>query len=249
MKHIIENIINKHLLPAEDYIYGFADLSGLLEKKFAGFNFGISIGLRLDDNIVDRIINGPTYEYYLHYKKANENLAQLTKEISTELNMNDIETYYISPSVTISDLDTVYSETLSTDLSHKMVATRAGLGWIGKTDLFISQEFGPRLRLVSILIKSPVTSKSASFDFSKCGKCNKCVDICPAKAANGKLWNINVDRNEFFDPHKCRNQCAEFGRSRLGMDTRICGMCIAACPVGQQKRGNKNYLPDKLLSS
>jgi epoxyqueuosine reductase QueG len=243
MTGIIENILNKHLLPAEDYIYGFADLTGLLQEKFAGFNFGISIGLRLDTDIVDKIIDGPTYEYYLHYKKVNENLALLTKEISSELNMNDIETFSISPSVTISDLDKIYSETLRTDLSHKMVATRAGLGWIGKTDLFISKEFGPRLRLVSILIKSPAKSKSNPIDISRCGKCNICVEICPAKAANGKLWDINVDRDEFFDPHKCRKQCAEFGRSRLGMDARICGICIAACPVGQQKKGNKTICP------
>lgn len=236
MTHIIENIINKHLLPAEDYIYGFADLTGLLHEKFTGFNFGISIGLRLDTEIVDKIIDGPTFEYYMHYKKANETLALLTKVIATELNLNNIETYNISPTVPISDLDTVYSETLSTDLSHKMVATRAGMGWIGKTDLFISRIFGPGIRLVSILIKSPVISKSGPVNSSRCGKCNKCVEICPAKAANGKLWNINVDRNEFFDPHKCRNQCAEFGRSRLGMDARICGICIAACPVGHQKR-------------
>ena len=236
MTVVIENIIRKHLLPAENYIYGFADLTGLLQGKFAGFNFGISIGLRLDTDIVDKIIDGPTYEYYLHYKKANVDLAQLTKEISSDLNINDIETFNISPTVTISDLNTVYSETLSTDLSHKMVATRAGLGWIGKTDLFISKEFGPRLRLVSILIKSPVRSESGSVDISRCGECKKCVEICPAKAANGKLWDITVERNEFFDPHKCRNQCAEFGRSRLGMDARICGICIAACPVGRQKK-------------
>lgn len=233
MTGIIENIINKHLLPPKDYIYGFADLTGLLQEKFIGFNFGISIGLRLNTDIVDKIIDGPTYEYYLHYKKVNENLALLAKVISADLNNNGIETFNISPSVTISDLDTIYSETLSTDLSHKMVATRAGLGWIGKTDLFISREFGPRLRLVSILIKSPVISKSGSVDLSRCGKCNKCVDICPPKAANGKLWDITVGRDEFFDPHKCRRQCAEFGRSRLGMDARICGMCIAACPVGK----------------
>jgi epoxyqueuosine reductase len=248
MTGIIENILNKHLIPAEDYIYGFADLTGLLQEKFEGFNFGISIGIRLDTDIVEKIIDGPTYEYYQHYKKANENLALLTKEISTDLNMNDIETYIVSPTVSISDLDTVYSETLSTDLSHKMVATRAGLGWIGKTDLFISMEFGPRLRLVSILIKSQVRSKSGPVDISRCGKCNKCVEICPAKAANGKLWNISVYRNEFFDPHKCRKQCAVFGKTLLGMDARICGICIAVCPVGQQKRRNKNYLPDQLLS-
>ena len=32
MIRIIENIIREHLLPAENYIYGFANLTGLLEK-------------------------------------------------------------------------------------------------------------------------------------------------------------------------------------------------------------------------
>jgi epoxyqueuosine reductase QueG len=119
-----------------------------------------------------------------------------------------------------------------------MVATRAGLGWIGKTDLFISKEFGPRLRLVSILLKTPVKSESNPVNISRCGYCNICVDICPAKAANGKLWDITVDREEFFDPWKCRNQCVEFGITRLGIDARICGICVAVCPVGREKTSN-----------
>ena len=114
-----------------------------------------------------------------------------------------------------------------------MVATRAGLGWIGKTDLFISKKFGPRLRLVSILLKTPVKAKSKPVDTSRCGKCSICVDICPAKAANGQLWNIITDRNKFYDPWKCRNQCAEFGRIKLGQDARVCGICVSACPVGK----------------
>jgi epoxyqueuosine reductase QueG len=117
-----------------------------------------------------------------------------------------------------------------------MVATRAGLGWIGKTDLFISREFGPRLRLVSILLKTPVKPKLKPVDMSRCGNCSICVDICPAKAANGKLWDITVDREVFYDPWKCRNQCAEFGMNRLGLDVRICGICVAACPIRYEYR-------------
>src|SRR5664280_3908719 len=108
MTDIIENIIRKHLLPAENFIYGFADLTGLLHKKFKGFNFGISIGLRLDSIIVDKIIDGPTPEYYLHYKKANQDLALLTERICRELNRNEIEAFNISPTVSTSDLDTIY---------------------------------------------------------------------------------------------------------------------------------------------
>ena len=241
---MIEKIIKTHLLPEEYYIFGFADLTGLLDKKFEGFNFGISIGRILDYTIVDKIIDGPTKEYYLHYRQVNEELEQLTIEISKDLNANGIESINIEPTISTSDLDSKYSVMLRTDVSHKMVATRAGLGWIGKTDLFISKYNGPRLRLVSILLKTPVIPKSKPVDKSRCGTCNICVDICPAKAANGKLWETTVKREEFFDPWKCRKQCADFGRLRLGMDARVCGMCVAACPIGLK---NMNISMPKLL--
>ena len=229
----IEEILLKHLNPAENFIYGFADLTGLLDKKFEGFNWGISIGRKLDKAIVDQIINGPTKEYYSHYRQINVELELLTKAITCDLLENNIESLDIEPTVSTSDLDSKYSLMLKTDISHKMVATRAGLGWIGKTDLFVSKEVGPRLRLVSMLIKIPVTPHSKPINKSRCGSCNVCVESCPAKAANGLLWDINVKREDFFDPWKCRKQCSDFGRTKLGMDARVCGMCIAACPIGR----------------
>lgn len=230
---MIEAILKSHLQPPEKYIYGFANLTGLLDPKFAGFNWGISIGRKLDDSIVDPVVNGPTREYYSHYKLINKELDQLSADISEDLNSKGIESMNIESTVSTSDLDSNYSVMLRTDLSHKMVATRAGLGWIGKTDLFISKKVGPRLRLVSVLLKTPVIPKSKPVDKSRCGKCNICVEICPAKAANGILWDISVKREEFFDPWKCREKCAEFGRSRLGADARVCGICVAVCPIGK----------------
>ncbi len=233
---MIEEILKKHLNPEQDYIYGFADLTGLLDKKFEEFRYGISIGKKLTNSKVDPIVDGPTIEYYTHYKQINTDLAQLTNNISKDLNDKGIESMNIEPTVTTNDLDTTYSKTLRTDLSHKMVATRAGLGWIGKTDLFISKKIGPRLRLVSILLKSKVIPVSKPINRSRCGTCNICVEICPAKAANGVLWDINVKREDFFDPWKCRKQCAEFGKTRLGLDARVCGICVAVCPVGQKSK-------------
>jgi epoxyqueuosine reductase QueG len=238
MQRQIVEIIRRHLVPAENYIYGFADLTGLLNRKFEGFNYGISLGRKLDNSIVDNITDGPTMEYYFHYRKINEELTLLSKNISAELNQNNIETITISPTVSTEELDTVYFSTLRTDLSHKMVATRAGLGWIGKTDLLITKKFGPRLRLTSILLKDPVIPESRPMDISRCGTCGICVEICPASAANGKMWDITVERDEFFDAQKCRNQCAEFGRSRLSMDARVCGICVSACPIGQEHTSN-----------
>jgi ferredoxin len=231
MQEKINQIISS-LIPPENYIYGFADLTGLLDNKFSGFNYGISIGRGLDYAIVHNITDGPTMEYYSHYRQINEELSLISGRICAVLNANHIETINIPPTVSTEELDTIYFKTLRTDLSHKMVATRAGLGWIGKTDLLITRKFGPRLRLTSILLKERVVSETKPTDSSRCGSCCICVDICPAQAATGTAWNINIGREKFFDAGKCRNQCAEFGRSRLSTNARVCGMCVAACPIG-----------------
>lgn len=139
----------------------------------------------------------------------------------------------VEPTVSTAALDAKYAVSLRTDLSHKMVATRAGLGWIGKTALFISERFGPRLRLVTILTTTPIRYGRTPVNHSLCGACRLCVEACPASAATGQLWDFTLDRDIFFNAHKCREMCHEFGKSRLHEDARICGICISVCPVGK----------------
>lgn len=232
---MIKEIVEQNLKPAEDYIFGFADLRGLLKKKFDQFNYGISIGKRLDAGIVDSIKDGPTIEYYNHYKKINSELAGLTGKITSDLRKIGIKALPVEPTISAGPegYDKEYLKTLSVDLSHKMVATRAGLGWIGKTDLFISRDFGPRLRLVSILLRQDPGISAIPVENSECGKCRICVVRCPANAANGMEWNVNIKRDEFFDPHKCREKCGELAMQKLKVETRICGLCVSVCPLGK----------------
>jgi epoxyqueuosine reductase QueG len=232
MQTEIIRILSRHLVPDSNFIYGIADLGGLLDDDFGDFRYAISIGKKLDETIVSGIKGGPTHEYYTHYRSMNTDLSELSQKIAGDLRKAGNEIRRIEPSVTTDQLDTVYETTLRTPLSHKMAATLAGLGWIGKTDLFISKKFGPRLRLVTILTSTPLKTMLKPIKKSRCGTCNLCVEACPAKAANGKLWDTTVDRDEFFDAFKCRKQCAEFGRTRLSMDARVCGICVAVCPVG-----------------
>jgi len=231
MQNKIEELLRARLVPASDYVFGYADLTGLIGHEFGGFTYAISIGKKLDFRIVGSITEGPTMEYYSHYRKMNADLSALSLDIAGELNRKGIRTRLIDPSVTTEQLDTIYEKTLRTPFSHKMAATRAGLGWIGKTDLFISKRFGPRLRLVTILTDTPLRPGNRAINKSRCGNCNLCVDACPAGAANGKSWDVTVDRDEFFNAFLCRQQCAEFGRTRLQLDARVCGMCVSVCPV------------------
>jgi len=241
---MILDLLKNNLHPNDEFIFGLADLTGLVDKKFGEFQYGISIGKKLDNRIVDAIENGPTMNYYNHYHQINKELAAHSAKIKDELKKIGIESIAIEPTVYPGSKELErpeYINHLTAELSHKMVATRAGLGWIGKTDLFISKKFGPRLRLVSLLINQKPEQISFPIETSSCGNCKICVESCPAKAATGKLWNIDVHRDKFFDAQKCKKKCAELAKNLLGIDKRICGICVSVCPIGKKESKNQDY--------
>jgi epoxyqueuosine reductase QueG len=235
----LESIISKRLIPSADYIYGFADMNGLLPDEYKNYPLGISIGKRLDDKIVNTVATGPNMAYYSHYKQVNSELETISNSIVDDLADRGVKSIAIFPTLILSSEEfKPYLKDLRYKISHKMVATRAGLGWIGKTDLFVSKKFGPRLRLVSILVESAPKNEIKPVEESQCGSCNICVKICPAQAANGITWNVNTYRDEFFDAHKCWAKCHEFGMKIFNRDVGICGICVALCPMGQKRYSN-----------
>jgi epoxyqueuosine reductase QueG len=231
---MIGSLIEKHLTPKGEFIFGFADLRGLLHPKFSNYPFGISLGKKLDDSILDNLVEGPTLDYYNHYNNINKDLADLTQRIHEDLHSIKINSIPIKPTISSgSGGYEKYLKSLSYDISHKMVATRAGLGWIGKTDLLISKKFGPRLRLVTILLDRDPGVTAIPIDKSNCGRCNICVIKCPAQAANGMLCSTKIPRDHFFNASKCREKCGELAKQRLNVDVRICGLCVSVCPIGK----------------
>jgi len=74
-----------------------------------------------------------------------------TELISILLKTYHIDAYPIKATVEDNEIDGTYKKTLRYPFSHKLAATRSGIGWIGKTDLLITSRFGPRVRLASIL--------------------------------------------------------------------------------------------------
>jgi epoxyqueuosine reductase len=229
---LIHEIIKRELIPSGNYVFGFAGINGLIDNKYSDFKYGISIGRRLDDGIINEIVLGPTLAYYHYYRQINLELSVVAGKIKTGLNHHGINAVVIEPTVPVNDKQgKEFMQNLTVDVSHKMVATRAGLGWIGKTDLLISKAFGPRLRLVSLLISQKPKSVAKPVEKSLCGNCRICVDTCPAQAASGHLWKAGVHRDTFFNARKCRDKCGELARQILHTDIRICGICVAVCPI------------------
>jgi epoxyqueuosine reductase QueG len=232
----IDRINEKHLDEKGEYLYGYADLSGLLETRWVTTTHALVIAKRLDDKIVDGIIEneGPTEEYLDLYLETNQHLDELAAGIVKDLEKEGIKAVFVKASAPNEELGLDFPNTLRSDFSHKMAATRAGLGWIGKTDLLVTHKYGPRVRFVTILADRPLGAPGTPIDQGHCGDCMVCVSECPAKTSTGESWTINLDRDQFYDAFKCRDHCQSITKEKTGKDRTICGICVAVCPFGRK---------------
>lgn len=227
--------IKERLLEKGASIVGFADLKNVSDTQREGFRYGISIAVALNPIIITGIENGPTREYYDEYIRINNLLDQLD-EYAAKI----IEDHGFRAVSKVRKSVHADETTLSTILPHKTVATRAGIGWIGKCALLITKEFGSAIRLSTVLTDAKLDVGSP-INESKCENCSSCKKSCPSNAVLGVNWKVDMDRAIYFDAFKCRDE----GRKRsdkLGVEERICGKCILVCPWTQRylkSKGNK----------
>ena len=115
--------------------------------------------------------------------------------------------------------------------SHKYAASLSGLGSVGKSGLFISEKFGPRVRLGTILTNAEFPVKN---DEPKCicGDCRECVKACPAQAISGEIWKAGDDRSIIIDAKACSDYMKK-AFQYIGRGA-VCGICMKVCPKGRK---------------
>lgn len=204
-------------------LVGFAGLERVPLRQQTSLTRGIAIAVRLSDTIIDGIRNGPTAAYAEHYRTMNQLLDSIATKATTFL----LSKGYRAVPIPASEI--VDQTRQEGRISHKKIATRAGLGWIGKSALLVTQEFGPRVRLVSILTNAPLESAEPITE-SQCGECTACVRACPASALKEQIWTPDVQREELIEVSLC-HQITEKNKAALGES--ICGICISVCPLGR----------------
>ena len=59
-------------------------------------------------------------------------------------------------------------DNLGAELPHKTVATRAGIGWIGKCALLVTEKYGSAIRLTTVLTDMDLETDQP-INGSKCG--------------------------------------------------------------------------------
>jgi epoxyqueuosine reductase len=204
-------------------VVGCADLGPLPAEVREGLPRGISIGVALSPEIVTGIADGPTRAYAAEYERVNALLSRLAEDAAALLRRRGFRA--AAGKVTVDKLD---MQTLATPLPHKTVATRAGLGWVGKCALLVTTRYGSALRYNTVLTDAPLPV-GTPVEASRCGKCTACVEACPAGAPSGRHWQIDQRRDGFFDAFACCKTAQRLA-GKAGIRHTVCGICIAVCP-------------------
>lgn len=205
-------------------LVGFGDISALS----AQWGRCVSLAVRLPVSTIYGIADGPTLDYYEQYHALNAKLNDLA----------DLAAAYITEQGFQAQAQTtttvVESAGYRTPFPHKTCATRSGLGWIGKSALLVTPEFGPAVRLSSVLTDAPFDRVGEPIDSSRCGGCTRCQEHCPGRAIHGALWDVSTERETLVDVEACRKAARALARERIGKEITLCGKCIEVCPYTQQ---------------
>lgn len=216
-------------------LIGFADLTEINEDLRYGYRYGICIAMAL--TVFPTTSNQPIIEYYNEYRQINRELKHTSNFLADKIKERGFESYSLAGEK--------QNEQFRTQLPFKTLATRAGLGWIGKSAALITKEFGNAIRLNGVLTDMPLET-GTPVNSSLCGDCVECVEKCPGKAITGNSWSLHTDRNNLLNPYECKKTHTERGKllntAENVYSEATCGICITVCPWTQKYIKSQNFI-------
>ena len=106
----------------------------------------------------------------------------------------------------------------------KEAGALAGLGVIGKNNLLITREYGPRIRLRAVYTSAVLEPDPPVENVDYCSDCNACVKACPANA---------LDHGK-YDKEACLSFCEANLKKISEYAVLWCMECSRVCPVGER---------------
>ena len=191
------------------------------DTPFEGLQNAVSMVFRLSDAVVNQIDAAPTHTYFQHYRTMNAYMDSTMHQLVMALQEKGYNAAAIPASQSIEGLAGLFS--------HKKAAVRAGLGYIGKSCLFISRKFGPRVRLATVFTDAPLETVCVE-QKSLCGDCDICSKACKAMAIKNVNFEGGMTREDIYDAKACsdymKDKFKHIGRGA------VCGICMRVCPKG-----------------
>jgi len=106
---------------------------------------------------------------------------------------------------------------LESVFSFKHAAAAAGIGYLSRSSLLVTPEYGPRVKLACCLTAVPLESTAKTLS-NMCPGCDICINNCPAGA-------LSAPEDEPYRINKFA--CSAFLAASTG-----CFLCMRVCPAG-----------------
>ena len=134
----------------------------------------------------------------------------------------------------------------------KDAAVMAGLGCIGKNNMVVTPEYGPRVRFRAMFM-DVVLHGTGPIDFDPCEECGMpCRSVCPQEAFERNIYSekqfgltMLPARTGVYSRHLCNVQMERDdensekivveGQDEPGKLVKYCRRCELACPVGKKQ--------------
>ena len=121
---------------------------------------------------------------------------------------------------------------------EKPLSAAAGLGWQGKHTNLVSRQAGSWLFLGAIYTTAELPLDDHEVDH--CGRCRKCLDVCPTKAFDAP-YRLNASRCISYLTIEHKGHIPRHLRSAMGNHIYGCDDCLAICPWNKFARTAKEH--------
>ena len=214
--------LEKYLLGLGVSKVGYADVNGLA-KDFVDLPHGISLVLKLPKETIQLVENENYPEYWKSFHGKIAELTQMALKGEEFIKSKGYNAFALTMERNECDM-----EKLLSILPYKTIATKSGLGWIGRSALFVTPEYGSAVVLGAILTDMPLELGIPITD-SECDDCENCQNACPVKAINPQKWNDRLNRKDIIDIEACSEYIIDQYKNGLG-----CTKCMCECKLTQE---------------
>lgn len=174
----------------------------------------------------------PSAIYAELYNTTNRLLDNMAYQLSIWLNRKGYHSIFF-PRDCYGDVSVLLKDPTAS-FSHVLAGYYAGLGTIGYSHNLITKEYGPRVRLVSVLTDAPVDA-DPMLEQELCNQCRLCERKCPNQCFTFVPGQMEAEMN--------RIRCTEY-HVQLKAEFRFpCGICATVCPVGEDRKVYRGIAP------
>ena len=185
---------------------------------FSNLNYGISLVLKLPKEAIEALLNDEFKEYWKIFHKQIDKLTEIALNTEKLIKDNGYNAFALTMQRNECDMEKLLSK-----LPYKTIATSSGLGWVGRSALFVCEEYGSAVALSGILTDMPLKIAEPITD-SYCDDCEECQKACPVDAINPTKWNSRLNRSDIIDIDVCSQYVIDQFKAGLG-----CSKCLCNC--------------------